>query len=284
MILYLARETKKLIQTQKKMMVLGSLWSRELDTIILQDRKAGLFSLIFQVLATAMICERKKLNLVIDFVNSSYSQNAHQGNTNWWSCIFKSCEIINNPNRGEKRLLASNIQQMHKLADIGGGLPRYFGWRTLRRFELQDHISSFISTTVIKDFKGKNVLGVHYRGTDKVSGDYRETSRVPYENMMNVIDKYIYGRDKLFIATDEEGFLESAISKYGDMVLFQEATRSKTNESVHMSNMNDNGQKIAREAVIDSVLLSKTNMLLRTKSNLSIGSLYFNPYLKYMTI
>ncbi len=54
-----------------------------------------------------------------------------------------------------------------------------------------------------------------------------------------------------------------------------EAHRSSGTAGVHLSNRNQ--YKIGEESILDALLLSKCDLLVRTSSNLSLWSTYFNP-------
>lgn len=89
-------------------------------------------------------------------------------------------------------------------------------------------------------------------------------SEHPYENI------------KIFIASDEEMFVQFMTDEFGDLIFYnQNVMRSKDNTPIHLKKNSpyDNG----KNALIDSVLLSRGSVLIRTSSNLSLWSTFFNP-------
>ncbi len=136
---------------------------------------------------------------------------------------------------------------------------------------LQKKIEAFIKN----HFQDSFIIGIHYRGTDKIS----EAPRISYEKVFKEIEKAIKGHDsyKLFVATDEQAFLDAISVRYKGKVIFIEAIRSTNGKAIHSSQKN--GYQKGEEAVLDCVLLSKTNLLLRTASCLSACSTFFNPTL-----
>jgi hypothetical protein len=125
-------------------------------------------------------------------------------------------------------------------------------------------------------------LGVHYRGTDKFS----EAPRVPYEEVMAAVRDAAHlalpRRWKLFVATDEQPFLEYARHAFPDRLICQEAIRSTDGQGLHFQLAGDyrNGEG----AVSDCLLLSRCNYLIRTESELSLCSTLFNPHLPVTVI
>ncbi len=126
-------------------------------------------------------------------------------------------------------------------------------------------------------FKDHFVIGVHYRGTDKVlEGPRLEYYKVAASVFQYVID-YKLKDFKVYIATDESEFLKFMKSLFGPRVLYIPAFRSVTHEPTHL--VNNNPYRQGEEALMDCLLLSHCQVLFRTTSNLSLWSTYFNPYL-----
>lgn len=140
---------------------------------------------------------------------------------------------------------------------------------------IQDTVNEF----VIKRFRDYFIIGVHYRGTDKRT----EAGRVSYEKMIISIRNRIaelqkigINKYKIFLATDEQQFLELMIKEFPKKVRFTDAYRSDNEFIAVHHGAKDDHYKCGKDAVLDMLLLSKCNYLIRTESNLSRWSLYFN--------
>jgi hypothetical protein len=81
---------------------------------------------------------------------------------------------------------------------------------------------------------------------------------------------------KIFVATDEEPFLEFMQKKFPGKVAAIDAIRSKNGAPIHTSARN--GYKKGEDALIDCILLSKCSKLYKMASNLSDVSMRFNPF------
>ena len=136
-----------------------------------------------------------------------------------------------------------------------------------------------------QNFTGKRMIGVHYRGTDKIS----EAPRVDYKDVLRKIMRYISENSlhdyKIFVATDEQAFIDYLISIYGDLVCYNKAALCATIDNltpIHFRNREH--FKRGEEALIDALLLSKVDFLIRTCSNLSKFSIFLSPDLEYVDL
>jgi hypothetical protein len=122
------------------------------------------------------------------------------------------------------------------------------------------------------------VVGVHYRGTDKAE----DAPRVPYQEVEAVVRDRMSragaGRGRIFLATDEQAFIDYMRQRFGDQLLYREMFRSVDGRPIDVVNPDSNHQK-GLDAVLDCLLLSRTHSLIRTASNLSLCSTFFNKQL-----
>jgi hypothetical protein len=159
------------------------------------------------------------------------------------------------------------------------------------RPELRDEASR---TMDAMNPSGAFVVGVHYRGTDSTHSlfglvnDYR-TGRVPYEvyadEVRHVIDRAAPSDVRVLVATDEVDFLEFMRREFGDarIVCLADAPRVRAGgAAVHFDRtLPVSNYDKGKAGVIDCLLLSATNYLIKGRSNLSDASLIFNPRLPY---
>ena len=128
----------------------------------------------------------------------------------------------------------------------------------------------------------KPVIGVHYRGTDKDS----EAKRVSYSVVKKEIQNYLESNKLeeflIFVATDEEQFLDYMIDEYPDACIFIPAERSIDGAPLHTTTKEPYQQGL--ESLMDCIILSRTDFLIRTSSNLSLWSTYLNPNLPVVVL
>ena len=139
----------------------------------------------------------------------------------------------------------------------------------------KQHIINKIDHFVENNFKSLFIIGVHYRGTDK----QHEAPRVLYKEVKNKVKqeiKQLKADYKIFVATDENAFVEYMKMVFPNKICYRSnAIRSDNRQPVHKRHQDQ--YKCGEDAVLDCILLSRTNLLIRTSSTLSLWSTYFNP-------
>lgn len=168
--------------------------------------------------------------------------------------------------------LPENYNQKLNLSKARCLIDKYLG--------IQPAIVNEVNDFVLTHFIKKKVLGLHYRGTDKVL----EAARVEYsfvkekvEALLNEPEKY----DLLFVSSDEADFinylrkhLTIPIATRSDAFRSLDGNQFHRNKDIDMSQVNT-------DAFVNMLLLSKTDFLLKSASCLSDCSLIFNPDLPF---
>lgn len=246
-----------------------SLWAQDKPSISLGCRDCGMFSAWMDVLmALEQYDEGKYAGLTIDFQDQGLYYDKDKG-LNWWNYY---CEPIC---LGEQ----NNLQFFRGNPPFSTGGISYYITRKeanqlFRKYiKIRPEIIEEARFFYMQHFKGYYVIAIHYRGTDKVT----EVPLVPYESFVEEIENKRIGfhEFKIFVATDDQTFLDFLTKLYPNRVCYQEAQRSITGDPLHISNPSSYQQ--GKEALIDAILLSQGRILIRSASNLSLWSTYFSP-------
>jgi hypothetical protein len=144
---------------------------------------------------------------------------------------------------------------------------------------VREDVVSEVDDFCQRHFGDSRVLGVHYRGTDKV----RESPLVPYESVRRNIEHYLElypSTGCIFVATDDANFLDHLRNaSIGRTIVWREdAFRSRDGSSVHESAYTDK-HAMNRDALVNCLILSRCAAMLKTASILSGWSKLFNPRL-----
>jgi len=219
--------------------------------------------------------------LKVDFADQGLYYDSRKG-PNWWSYYFEPVEIGDISNNPSEEGLGHD--SIHCAFHTEFNLNRKRVHSLINQyFHLKGHLKKEVSQFSKKNFQGYHVIGVHYRGTDKSS----EAPRVNYLDVYEALRKHIFDyrlkKYKIFVATDEEAFLEYMLKRFPNRVVFQEAFRSKSGAPVHLTDNHEPYQR-GKEALVDAILLSGTQFLIRTSSSLSLWSTYFNPELPVLLL
>lgn len=146
-------------------------------------------------------------------------------------------------------------------------------------FSVSDSLKFEMDEFINTHFKNERVLGVHYRGTDKEG----EAPRLQEDLLFQEIKKYIEnGYSKIFISTDEVAVLEKVKRKFHQVPVIyrKDAFRSADGDQFHRKEENPK-ELINHDALMNILLLSQTDFLIKTASIMSDCCFIFNPSLKY---
>lgn len=145
--------------------------------------------------------------------------------------------------------------------------------------EIREDIVREVDEFCSRRFPSGGVLGVHYRGTDKIL----ESPAVPYERVRRNVERYLElypATGGVLVATDDANFLDfmQVQPLNRPLVWREDAFRSRDGLPVHESAAMDR-HAVNRDALVNCLLLSRCEALLKTASILSGWSKLFNPRL-----
>lgn len=194
---------------------------------------------------------------------------------NWWEYYFEPISVLCRPakktaecdrptlylcGKNSKNLSLQRMQELHR-----------------RYVKVKPHIQDKAEQFAAAYFQDDYIIGVHYRGTDKS----KETPRVAYESVIEEVEKVIAAHGektyKIFVCTDEEAFLREISAIFPGKVLCTDATRSSDRMPVHFARMRQ--CQLGEEALVDCLLLSRVDSLIRTPSYFSQYAGIMNPNL-----
>jgi hypothetical protein len=283
----------------------------QLTRLSLQSEFHGLFSEFHSVLGALVYARTHGSPAVrVDYREGAYVEPERGGN--WWEYFFESARMTLDPQRDDPSAevrLNGRIDKYGRhggFSDIVQGRTPYLYPLTygLSRRDLHGLIAAHITvrSEILDEVQkllaalfepGAFVVGVHYRGTDMTRGwtgafaHYR-SAPVPYEAYVaetrRVIGLAAPNRFQAFVATDESDFLSRMRDEFGDRVVaYDGSPRAATGSpGVHLDRtLRVSPYQKGRSALVDALLLSKTDYLVKGRSNLSDASLAFNPDLPY---
>ncbi len=125
--------------------------------------------------------------------------------------------------------------------------------------------------------KGKNVLGVHVRGTDFNKGYLNHAKAVSIDQYIEATKQALEeGQyDSIFLATDEEAALERFQREFGSrLTYYSDILRSRNGEALHFSeNARENHKYLlGLEVLRDVMSLASCSGLIAGLSNVSLAS------------
>jgi hypothetical protein len=202
---------------------------------------------------------------------------------NWWEYFFEPIHL------GERFAPSSFLSWPSEVQDLAYksyNTSRNRSYEIIKKYvHLKPEIEDEIESIFKEKFSDSFMIGIHHRGTDK----YGETPIVPYLNTLKALNYAIINLTrnqranlKIFVATDDQNFLAHLLKTCPYQIVFNDFVRSPDHRPVHYGNNwhSSNFQK-GKEVLIDCLLLSKCNILIRPEaSSVSLTATKFNPQMK----
>lgn len=203
---------------------------------------------------------------------------------NWWNYYFEPIDFVK-PNGPE---VVIENRYLNKLARFGiFDLGRKRAYQLIKKYvQIKFHIQEKIDLFAKNNFQGSYIIGCHYRGTDKCGQGGGLPFNQVFDTIQTTIDsmpKKYKNNYKIFIATDDQPFLDAIKERFKCPILYYDVIRSTDGTPVHYNYYTSNYQK-GEDALIDCLLLSKCNFLFKMDSNLSRCSAFFNPFIPTMLL
>lgn len=242
----------------------------------------GLFATLYYVAALVRACEEQGVDPWIE-ATSPFYRDASRG-PDWFAYYFDRRQGVTPPTGECSR---HRIRSRRKLNKLTRGNPhvdmqnefddfRDVGRLFDRHLQLKQELHDAAAAYADEHF-GERTLGVHWRGGDK-RGD--EADPIPRALMREVLTRHAADCDTLFIATDEPEFRSWARTAFPDHRVIAFSTPS---ERPFSERWDDDYQK-GREAILDCLLLSMCDRMVKTPSALSAWSKVFNPALPVVLV
>lgn len=242
--------------------------------------RVGFFAQLNWTLSILAHCERYGLRPYIQLTSPAYAE--YEGE-DWFGTYFSNIALTDADRLRIQRgkITVSRISDIEQL-----GLPNYESDFTLesahrlldRHVRVQPGILDYVGEYVRQQFAGERVLGVHYRGTDKGS----EAPRVSLEECLQAVSLYLDRHPEttaIFLASDESSFIDAFRHRCSRarIITHDDQARSRDGLAIHTRPLEGQGNPRGMEALVNSLLLSRCDGLVRTASFLSAWSSVFNP-------
>ena len=158
-------------------------------------------------------------------------------------------------------------------------------------FDFPDKIKCEVNFLHNKYFLGKRILGFHYRGTDKMGSEnnkaYSESLYVDFKNTLDILREKINEEKykSLFVATDDKTIIHTLQDEFPDvnLITIHPDYKHSNGIPIHTNTLIKTDQdryEMGKSAIIDTMLLSKCDILIKYASQMSAYAVICNPSLK----
>lgn len=151
--------------------------------------------------------------------------------------------------------------------------------------KIKPHILEKAENFKKQHFDGHKILGLHVRGIST-----NDRPKLPFDYYKHKLDLYLEkeGYDKIFLCVEHQHTLDKFIKTYGDKLIlypsYKFSHRGHQEFNLPFPKENNEGYIKGEDVLIESILLSYTDFLLKTVSNVSTFPLVYNIDLKYCNI
>jgi hypothetical protein len=238
------------------------------------DEASGLFSEVAAVLGCLAEVEshpRLYAGMRVDFRDHGLYYDAAMG-PNWWEYFFEPLTLGSAGGATMRRLFDWEHDAFAETVE--STMAREQAADVLRRHvRVRPSLIDKADRTWRSLAPPGDVIGVHYRGTDKWEGAPVVAPEAVEAAVREAALAFSAGW-KVFVATDEEEFLEFMRKRFPGQVLALEMRRSTDGRPLHKAA--GNGYRKGEEAMLDCLLLSRCARLVRTDSDLGLFATFFN--------
>lgn len=244
-----------------------------------QGNGPGMFSCVVTMIGLADLCEKGEYpGFIVDYQDEGAYYEPERG-LNWWTyyyepiCVGKKVKKYHQANTEERNKFSKHAEFTLSQKRCSQLIKKYI--------QIKPAVQKVVDDYVEKNFNSY-VIGIHYRGTDKMAVCPRADYEVMSSKVIELCNKQELMNPTIFVATDEQDFLAHMQETFPGQVIFQDCIRSENGKPVHLAK--ENKYKKGEEALVDCLLLSKCQYLIRTSSNLSLCSTFFNETLPVIEV
>lgn len=147
-------------------------------------------------------------------------------------------------------------------------------------FLVKPHILEKVNTFVKNEFYGR-VAGIHIRSTDTFFFDMHRPN-LPLNLYIDLIEEKLGGYDRILIATDSQDIINIIKNRFGSRIIYYNCYRSSI-EDYHFSRGElsiTDPYFWGEDPLVESILLSKVELLIRGYSNVAVLPVLLNPFMK----
>lgn len=231
--------------------------------------EAGFFSNYKHVAMHLKAIEGTGLIPVVDFKNFKTFYNVEtpiNGTENAWEYYFEQISSYS----------LDEVYQSKHVLFCGGKFPYHVA--SMSEKEYGDYCNKILNvkedvldavSKYDEIFSNNKVMGIHFRGKDLnifPGHPFGATEEQMFKYTDEIIKKYDI--TKIFLATNEQKYLESYVKKYGEMVFSADIYRIATVNEFNINPRENHRYLLGKEVLIDFMLLLKCQGLLYTRSNI----------------
>ena len=268
--------------------------------IIRRTPGGGFFSNLNFVIHNLLICEKLKMIPIIDMENYKTIYNCKKKinkSFNAWDYFFYKISkySLKEVYQSKNIIICDNRTSLNETSSQSHSTKfkffNSFNFLTKKHYRIFKKYVRIKKSLLIeadkfvkKNFKGKKVLGIHYRGTDMKKAPYHPyppTDKQMLKITKNLLEKYKF--DKIYLCTEDINNLEFYKKNFNKILTFSNNPRVGDKKDLFDSDDDMHRYKIGKGNIIDMLILSKTDHLLYSFSNIPEAAIFYSNKKKFPT-
>ena len=248
----------------------------------------GLFSIFLSVIIILKYIEGKKYTPIIDLENfhTKYNELTKVSNTfNSWEYYFKNLSKIklDEVYKSKNVIFSENYLDTRKYINLKS-LDK-FRKIVKKKIKIKRNILNNVNQIYKHKFKNKKIIGLHLRGSDmKITPNHPLPPTL--KQTIEIIDNLLLDNyKKIFLVTEEYEYFSNLKKIYKNKLIYLNSFRTKDSKIFSHDNMRVlHRYKLGKEILIETLLLSKCDILVASKTNVILSALIFSSKKKNLVL
>lgn len=248
----------------------------------IENPTLGMFAHLRWCLDFLCLCEEHGLEPY--FILASPQYRDPERGPNWFDYFFVHAHLSEEDRKAvEERISRGRVRRIRWSDDIlyrayDDELTLQGAHRLLQKYiRIQPWVQEKADRFARHHLDGRQVLGVHYRGTDRGS----EAPKASYDSMADLVRRYLDqapATEAVFVATDESGFIGYIQESFPDVEVVRYQVSQISDDDTPIQAMAGADPYLrGEEALLDCLLLSRCSYLIKSPSLLSAWSVLLAP-------
>ena len=239
-------------------------------------RMAGLFSYVLQALQNISAIDGTQDKLFIKYDQQMLYLDPNIGGNVWEYYFYQPFnftkeEIINNPK--EKVVFIDNEKALKYCSIPRPTEDMILKGRSLckKYIKVKPHILEKVDNFIEENFNNKDYFSIHRRGTDHYTDNPLLELKDYFKEADKLFNKFEYG----LICSDENKTIEAFKKRYGKKIKSYDSLRCDNNKGIHYSVGLNSPYKMGEDVMVESLLMSNSNHIVKTVSGVTIFSILY---------
>lgn len=249
-----------------------------------QSGRCGFFGDLFTALNGIRFAQLNHLRVQLDWNQSSLYYEAERG-CNVWSYYFKECSFDFSSRPPSRLSLPYRPGAADFVPYAGMSIRSSVGVAIEQFCKPRANVLRVVDDFTNRHFSGRPVLGVHVRQTDAASG-FENRISVSADAFLEAAASWISVNPSglVFLATDDERVVDNFKRRLGNIILYRDCIRSVDERSLHGhydAAVAGSPYEKGLDVIVDALLLSRCNYLIRSHSRVTCYSLCVSANLEF---